>query len=240
MWDAQVEFFAPNYRVVRFDTRGFGRTRTEDIEFSNRADAAAVLEHFGVEQAVVIGCSRGGQIAIDFALELPQRVLALAPVASGPSGYPFEPPDTELSRLVAQSFEAMEAAETARDFVKLTDLEVRLWGDGPNQPEGRMAAPVREKMRAMIRNTYSTRTTEGKPIALNPPAYGRLSEISVPTLIVEGDLDLPSIAEMADAMQRLIPHARRLTMHGTAHLPSMEQPDAFNRALQDFLAQHGL
>jgi len=77
MWDAQVEALAPRYRVIRYDTRGFGRTANEDVEFSNRDDLRAVLEHVGVPRATVLGISRGGHIAIDFTLDSPDRVEAL-------------------------------------------------------------------------------------------------------------------------------------------------------------------
>ena len=240
MWGAQVEYFAPRYRVVRYDTRGYGQTTMDDVEFANHADAAAVLDHLGIAKAVLIGCSRGGGIAIDFTLEYPQRTLALVTVASGPAGFPYKPEDNDLTRFINTTFEAMETAWTARDWETLAALDVRLWGDGPSQPEGRMAAPLREKMQRMCLDRYRSWTTDGKPIELQPPAFERLGEIKVPMLIVDSDLDLPAMPAMAEAMQRAVPHAQRVTIHDAAHLPSMERPDAFNAALDDFLRHNTL
>src|SRR5690242_4972987 len=90
MWDAQVEAFAQRYRVIRYDTRGFGKTRTEETSYSNRQDLYDLLNHLGVEKAYVLGLSRGGQIAIDFTLEHPKMVAALIPVAAGFSGFDFD------------------------------------------------------------------------------------------------------------------------------------------------------
>src|SRR5690349_8638123 len=73
-WDEQVAAFAPHYRVIRYDTRGFGKTRTEPVAFSNRQDLYELLTHLGVEKAYLIGNSRGGQIAFDFTLEHPEMV----------------------------------------------------------------------------------------------------------------------------------------------------------------------
>ena len=56
MWDPQVAALAAHHYVIRFDTRGFGQTTTENVEFSNRADAAALLDHLGVARVTVIGC----------------------------------------------------------------------------------------------------------------------------------------------------------------------------------------
>lgn len=240
MWDAQAEFFAPNYRVIRFDTRGFGRTRTEDVEFSNQADVAAVLDHFGVGQTVVIGCSRGGQIALDFTLEFPQRVRALAPVCAGISGFPYEPTGSAQEKIEEQLFEAMEAAENAGDWEKVADLDVQVWVDGPGQPAGRAATDVREAVRRMCLNNYTTAGPGGKAIPLDPPAAGRLAEINAPALVMIGDLDTSGAQRMAETMAAGIRGAQKRVFAGAAHLPSMEQPDAFNRALQDFLTQHDL
>ena len=59
----------------------------------------------------------------------------------------------------------------------------------------------------------------------------------VPTLILVGDLDLPDLIEIAEAYEREIPGARRVVMHGTAHVPSLERPDDFDRLVLDFLRE---
>jgi len=63
MWDPQIAALAASHYVVRFDTRGYGQSETQNVDFSNRADALAVLDHVGVHKATIIGCSRGGSIA---------------------------------------------------------------------------------------------------------------------------------------------------------------------------------
>jgi pimeloyl-ACP methyl ester carboxylesterase len=106
MWDEHVARFAARHRVIRYDTRGFGRTETDDVEFANRDDAIAVLDHLGVGSAVVVGQSRGAMIALDLALDRADRVDALVSVAGGIGGYEPEladgtsqPPWDELERL---------------------------------------------------------------------------------------------------------------------------------------------
>jgi pimeloyl-ACP methyl ester carboxylesterase len=240
MWEPQVEFFAPNYRVIRFDTRGFGRTRTEDIEFSNRADVAAVLDHFGADQAAVIGCSRGGQIALDFTLEFPHRVCALVPVCAGVSGFPHEPTGSAQEKIEEQLFEAMEAAENAGDWERVADLDVQMWVDGTGQPTGRADVRVREAVRRMCLSNYTAAGPGGKAIPLDPPAAGRLAKINVPALVMIGDLDTSGAQRMAEAMATGIRGAEKRVFAGAAHLPSMEQPDAFNQTLRDFLVRRAL
>src|SRR3954463_5748998 len=125
MWDEQMEAFSERYRVIRYDTRGFGRTTTEDVGFSNRKDLYDLLRHLGVERSYVLGISRGGQIAIDFTIEHPEVVDALIAVAPGISGFQGELTEEEMAL-----FNRMEELWEKEDFEALTDLEVRVWVDG--------------------------------------------------------------------------------------------------------------
>ena len=64
MWDEQVAALRDAYRVIRYDTRGYGKTRVDDVPYSNSADLGLVIDHFGVDSAHVVGLSRGAQIAL--------------------------------------------------------------------------------------------------------------------------------------------------------------------------------
>lgn len=232
MWDQPFAALAAHYRVVRYDARGYGASVTEDVEFSNREDLAHLMTHLGITQAHLLGVSRGGQIAVDFTLERPAMVSALVMVASGPGG--FESPDP-APQAESRQFDEMEAAWTAKDFEQLADLEVRFWVDGPGQPEDRVPARIREHVREMILHNYRTHTVEGKPQPLKPPAAGRLAEIAVPTLIMTGDLDTSHIRAAAGFMAEHIRGGRKVEIPGTAHMLSLEQPEAFIRVVMDFL-----
>ena len=233
MWDDQFAAFAERFRVIRYDTRGYGMSRTEATAFSNRQDVADLLRHLGVERAHVIGVSRGGQIAVDFTLEYPEMVSALIPTAAGLSGYEHQPVEAEAA--LNRTFEEMEAASEAKDWERLVDLEVRVWADGPGQPEGRAPAAVREKVRAMCLDNYRSQIIEPTPRPLEPPAIRRLGEITAPTLVLIGDLDEPACLVIADLMAAGIAGARKIIFPGVAHMIPMEAPEAFNRAVLEFL-----
>ncbi len=234
MWDGPFAAFARSYRVIRYDTRGYGASLTEDVEFSNREDLAALLDHLGITRAHLLGVSRGGQIAMDFTLERPSKVSALIMVASGPGGFHSPDPVPEVETKV---FDEMEAAWEAKEFERLADLELRFWVDGPGQPEGRVPAPIREHVREMILHNYRTHAVEGKPQPLKPPAAARLGEISVPALIVTGDLDTSHIRAASDFITEHIRGARKVVIPGTAHMLSLEQPQTFIQIVQEFLQE---
>lgn len=232
MWDPQWAAFAQRYRAIRYDARGYGKSKTEDVSFSNRQDAYDLLNHLGVDRAYVLGLSRGGQIAIDFTVEHPEKVAALIAVAAGLSGFEGTLTDAEIGLI-----EQMEAAENAQDWERMTDLDVQVWVDGPGQPAGRADQRVREQVRAMCLSNYRTHTIEGQPQPLDPPANERLSAIRVPTLVIVGDLDFSSEIATADRLADGIAGARKEVFHGVAHMVNMEQPERFNRIVLDFLGQ---
>jgi pimeloyl-ACP methyl ester carboxylesterase len=234
MWDDDVPVLAAGHRVVTYDGRGYGRSASTDVAFSNRADIVALLDHLGLDRAALLGCSRGGQIALDFALEQPGRVSALVLVASGPGGLQHDPTPEELVL-----FESEEPMWLAKDWAGVADLDVRLWVDGVGQAPDRVPASIRERVRTMSRANYDAEYPEGQPIVLDPPAAGRLGEVGVPTLIVHGDLDVSAIGAAVEALERGIAGARRVTLPGVAHMVNLERPVELRRVVLDFLAEVG-
>jgi pimeloyl-ACP methyl ester carboxylesterase len=227
MWDDQVAALRDAYRVIRHDTRGFGETETDAVAFSNRADIGALLDHLGEERAHVVGLSRGGQIALDFAIEAPDRVRSLTVVAGGISGR--ESP----AELPAETWEPVEAMWKAKEWQKLTDWETAFWADGPGQPPDRVPE-IRRRVHAWVLQNYLAEKEEGQPQPLDPPAAGRLGELQAPMLVMLGTLDDPGTTESMRHLAASVPGARLEELE-SAHMVNLEHPDRFNRVLRDFL-----
>lgn len=232
MWDEQWDEFARHFRVIRYDSRGFGKSPVaKDHPFSNRQDLYELLKQLGVEKAYLIGLSRSGQIALDFTVEHPEMVDALVWVAGGISGYDgAEPNEAEMA-----SFTEMEALWEKKDLETLSEMETQMWVEGPGQPKGRANPQVRERVHRMISDNYRLHTEEGKPIPLDPPAAGRLHEVSVPTLVIVGDLDTSSTQTSADYLASQVKGAKKIVFEGVAHMVNMEQPERFNKVVLEFL-----
>jgi 3-oxoadipate enol-lactonase len=132
IWDGQMEPFAAAHRVVRYDLRGFGRSSPLERPFSARRDLADLLDVLRIERTALVGCSIGGGLAVDFALEFPTRVSALVAVCAGASGDPTE--DDEATMRALEEAEALAAAGEAE---RALELELRVWtppGDDPAHP----------------------------------------------------------------------------------------------------------
>jgi pimeloyl-ACP methyl ester carboxylesterase len=227
MWEDQVAALKDAYRVIRHDTRGYGETETGAVEFSNRADIAALLDHLGEPAAHVVGLSRGGQIALDFAIESPDHVRSLTVVAGGIGGY--ESPD----EVAAETWEPVEAMWKQKEWDKLTDWETAFWADGPGQSPDRIPE-VRRRVHAWVLENYRAEKEEGQPQPLDPPAVGRLGDLRAPLLVMLGTLDDPGTVESMRHLAASVPGAR-LEEFESAHMVNLEHPDRFNRVLREFL-----
>jgi len=232
-WDPQLPAFAQRHRVIRFDTRGFGRTTTKDVPFSNRDDIGAVLDHLGVERTALLGNSRGGVISVDFTLEHPERVSALIPVAAGISGWESAPTPQEKA-----IWEEYEERYEAKDWDWIIESETAVWADGPGQARDRLPAEIRQQVHDWITESYEQHgTEEPQPRPLEPPADGRLGEIAVPTLVMIGDLDTSDTQAASRRLAAEIPGARLEVFPGVAHMVNLEEPERFERLVLDFLAE---
>ena len=231
-WDEQVPILARDHRVIRYDTRNFGHTTSDDVTFSNRDDLAALLDHLGVEQTALLGLSRGGQIAVDFTLEHPDRVSALIAVAAGLSGFQAEAPPDEQAL-----WEEYERRYEARDWDWIVETETAFWVDGPRQPTTRVSPAIRRRVHDWIADGYRDHAHEElTAVPLEPPAAGRLQEIRVPTLVMVGDLDEGGTVLACRTLARDIPDAHLELFEGVAHMVNLEQPERFTRLLAEFLA----
>lgn len=232
MWDAQVPAFGERYRVIRYDTRGWGRTETEDVAFSDATDAAIVLDRLGADTAHVIGQSRGGSIALDLVLSHPDRVASFVSVAGGIGG--FEAPVDES--VDPPPWDEMERLWEAKDWEALADLETRVWVDGWGQPPDRVDPELRRTVRDWIVEGYRAEKPWGQPQALDPPAVDRLTEVTVPTLVMIGEVDAPAEVAAGEHLAASVKGARRVAFWGVAHMIHMEDPGRFNQVVLDFLA----
>ncbi len=229
MWEAQVDAFSRRYRTIRYDLRGFGRSPVVQGPYSHHADLRALLDALKTDRAILVGCSAGGGVVLDFALENPGRAGALVLVGPAVGGFEFdEAPPEEWDELVA--------ADEAGDLERVSELEVRMWVDGPRRGPEIVDPAVRDLVREM--NLIALRNEAAQPgEELEPevPAASRLCQIQAPTLLIVGDEDRARTLAAADLLERKLPDARKTAMPGTAHLPSMERPEEFNRLVLDFL-----
>lgn len=230
MWDDQFDVFAKDHMVLRYDLRGYGQTAPVEGEFSQHEDLRALLDFLGVERAALVGCSKGGTVAMDLALTYPQRVAALVMVGSTPSGYQSE------DETPPPFWDDLVAAWKAGDLERVAEFEVRLWVDGLARTPDQVDPAIRDKVRVMnLIALQNEKLGLGTERPLDPPAIERLGELHVPLLALVGDMDAPDIVAAASLMVEQIAGAQQAVIAGAAHLPNMEHPAQFNQIVGQFL-----
>ncbi len=232
-WHDVMDRLGPEMDVAAYDRRGFGTTAYRPESHDQVVDLCRVLDALGLERAVLVGNSSGGEVALNAALTHPDRVSALVLVAPAISGAP-QVTEADIEPEVAAIWESLEAADTAGALDALNLGEIRLWLDGPTAPEGRVGGVRRELALDMNRIALHAESpgSEREP----PDAWSRLSELALPTLVVAGDLDLRHLQARCRALAARIPGAELCVLVGAAHLPAFEQPEAFTGVLRSFLA----
>ncbi len=229
-WYPVMEALADRYRMLSYDQRGYGETAYQPEPYSPVDDLRAVLDAAGVDRAVLVGCSRGGQIAAEATFCWPQRVRGLVLIGSAPVGAPS--PDA-LPEQIEGLFEAIEAAETAGDLAEVNRLEAHLWLDGPLTAEHRVGGPARGLFLDMNGRALAA-PAPGQAEEL-PPRWHQLAELSVPTLVLVGEHDLPLLLQRAHAIAATVPAARSAVLTGSAHLPMLDRPEELIHQLTAFL-----
>lgn len=237
MWEPQWSGWADRFTLIRYDHRGLGESADPAPGWSVHGDAAAVLDAAGFGRAIVVGSSMGGRGAIDLALESPDRVTALVTAGSTPSGWQH---DAEL----LGRFEQIEVAYERTGIEAANELELDLWIDGPRDP-GELDPDFREQASVMNRAALEREEAieraggEAEQVQLDPPAAERLAELEAPLLVVTGELDVASVNAGSALLAAQVPGAEAVEIPAATHLPSLEHPEAFERAVLPFLLRFG-
>lgn len=229
MWDSQMAVVAEEgWHAIAYDRRGYGETESADEAFSHVDDLEAVLAALDIHAAVLVGCSMGGGLAVDFALRHPGRVIGLVLLGTSVTGAPWSATQAE------QQIEAAEEDAWERgDRDMLNRVQAHEWLDGPRTQSGRVGGAVRDLFLDMnaLALAKPTLTQEERP----PLAWPRVSEVSAPTLLLVGDEDFTALIDRHEHLSEEMPNAFAAVLEGVAHIPSIERPELVNSMLLEFL-----
>ncbi len=228
MWDDALPALAASHRVIRFDLRGYGDTPLPSGEFVYGADLVALLAALDVPRASIVGVSMGGHVALDVAIAHPELVDRLIVVASGIDGW-------EHSAGMRAEWDVEETAWESGDLDEVAWVNVRTWLDGQTRGPDTVPAALRQRVFEMQRHALDYDNDDAKGGWLAPSRRAALGSIAAPTLVMVGELDQPDFVDIARFLAAEIPGARLQILPGVAHLPPMEDPALFSRAVLDFL-----
>lgn len=224
LWDAAAPLLLPAFRLLRIDARGHGGSDAPAGDYSLAMladDVAAVMADAGVAQAAVAGVSLGGMVAMQLALDHPQRVSALALVCTSATMDPAA---------WAARVDAVRAGGTAG----IADMAIgRFLSPGFARAHPEIADALRDAIARQEDAGYAGAAAAIRDMNLR----SRLSDIAVPVLVVTGAQDVSTpLAGHGEHLLSSIANARHVELAG-AHLPPIEAPGTLATALRGFLAR---
>lgn len=233
-WEPQLAALSGSFRCIAPDLAGFGDSGLPQPGDTSRmsdfaADARALLDHLGIDRAVLCGCSMGGYAALAFAADFPGRLAGLV-LADSRAG--ADTPQGRDGRLVmAQRVLAEDTGFVAESMIP------RLLG--------RTSLERRPEVRAWLEREIAAAPPAGiaaaqRGMAERPDRMDLLPRLAVPALILVGEEDELTPPEESFRMARAIPGARTVVLPEAGHLASRERPDVFNRALDEFLRESSI
>ena len=231
MWDQQVDALSPRWRVIAPDLPGFGRTDPpadpSSITIDGWADlVAGLIEALGVGPAVVGGLSMGGYVALALARRRPDLLagLVLADTRAGPDSPEVVERRTAQQRKVSDGRVAEVLEGMAGTLLSEQTQDER--------PE------VVERTRALMATAPPASIVAALEAMKNrSDSVPHLPSIDVPVLVIVGEHDVPSPPAVASEMADAVPGSALEVIPTAGHLSNLEAPDAFNRALETFLAR---
>jgi 3-oxoadipate enol-lactonase len=229
MWMMQLPAFASRFRCITVDNRGAGLSPLPADPFSMQdmaADVVGVLDHLGIERAHVVGISMGGAIAQHVALQAPERVRSLVLAATWCAPNPYT---DRIAKLGTAIFEALGQDAIAQAFM--------LWLFTPNALiNAPQLAEFAEKTMLEYFPPHATYLAQLAAL-LQHDTRDRIGSIAAPTLVMVGRRDILVPPELSQQIAALMPHAE-LKLLETGHAFNVEEADAFNATILDFLSKH--
>ncbi len=227
MWDAQAELLSDNWRVLRYDQRGHGKTQVTapPYSFDQLADdVVAIWDALGVRRSVFCGLSMGGTTGLGLAIDYDERLAAFIGCDLRCESAPAFTAawDDRIATARAGGMEGMAELTANRWFTE------KFYSDPAN-------APVMDKIKGMIRTTPLDGFI-GCANALQDIQYqARLDRIVVPTLFICGEFDPAANADYIRPMQQAVSGAELHVVPNAGHISNMENPASFNEGLIGFL-----
>ncbi|MFF4270990.1 alpha/beta fold hydrolase [Streptomyces sp. NPDC001536] len=220
-WEPVLPGLAARHRVIRYDARGFGRSPNPTASYSLAEDLRAVLDHFGVGRAVLVGTSMGGVTAVSGALNEPSRVAGLVLLVPGITGYP-DLEDPELTARIAE-------LATAGNMAGLLALSLETWAAAGTPPDAEAAEWLRAAIPAWF-TTYGHQTED-------PPAFPRLGELTMPCTLLLGEKDTARTVRCNEAMAAAIPDCHLVRLPDCDHLPTLRAPEVVRDLVLELCAK---
>ncbi len=237
MWDRQASSLSGSHRVLRYDLRGQGKSEAPSdsikyVQSESVTDLLGLLDHLGIDRAVLVGLSNGGNVSVHFALNYPKRLAGLVICDTGAGS---DDPDAWRQQTGdwASLIENKGTNAFAVQYLHSSVLDLKPFFEREPDMYERMRTTIAASSPVGLANTL--RATVGSRVSLYS-LEERLKSLRVPTLIIVGDRDHLCI-NPSKFLATTIPSAKQVTLENCGHMTNLERTNHFNAALLEFLGR---
>jgi 3-oxoadipate enol-lactonase len=228
MWDPQWQVFAKHHRVIRYDLRGYGGSSLPERRYSHLDDLLALIDFLDADAVHLVGLSLGGRVALRVAAEHPGAVRSLTLADPALDGHSW-------TADWLQRWRKMTEAAKSGDFAAAK----KLWREHLLFEPANKHPKVADALRVMIDRYSGWHLAYPDPgTAPARPVAEQLASISIPTLVLVGEHDMPDFQAIARRLALEMPQAELRTLAGSGHMSNMEAPHTFNELVLGFLQRH--
>ncbi len=228
MWDPQWQPFSARYRAIRYDLRGYGGSSLPDGPYSHVDDLLALIDRLHARPVHLVGLSLGGRVALRMAAQEPESVRSLTLADAAMDGHLW-------------SGEWLQRWRKMTDAAKQGDLRAakQLWQEHTLFKPARRRPEVALALKLMIDRYSGWHLGHPDPgISPDLPVAKTLPRISIPTLVLVGDHDLPDFQGIAQRLAKEMPGATLRIIAGSGHMSNMEAPQVFNELVLEHLQRN--
>jgi len=228
MWAPQWPVFAKAYRTIRYDLRGYGRSSTPRGAYSHVEDALRMIDLLGCGPVHLVGLSMGGRYALRLAQAAPNAVCSLTLADTALDGHAWSEDWLRRWRQMTDAARDGDIA-AAREYW----LRHPLFEPAFEQPESGAA------LETMVARYSGWHWRERDPDSgSSPPTAEVLSRISIPTLMIVGERDLPDFQTIAQRVAAQMPNVQLRTIPAVGHMSNLEAPAEFNRLVLEHIGRY--
>ena len=228
VWFSQIPEFGQHYKTIIYDRRGYGESDGKLDLRKDLDDLNDLLDHLAIDSTYLLGMSQGGRVALRYSINHPERVKALILQCAPLDGY--DPKGREKDQIPLSHYSTLAKQglmKTVRDE----------WMNHPLMHVPTSMISVKKHVREIV-NRYSGEDLTGnimEQMAFPINIFENLQQITMPTLIIQGDEETPLIIDVAHKLQEGIQGSKKSVITGNGHLINLIEPKKYNQAVIDFL-----
>ena len=236
-WDNQFEIFSKDYKVIRYDLRGFGKSSLPDTltPYSHVKDLIALLDFLQLDSVIIVGHSMGGLAAFEFTYSFPGRVYALvfAEGAASLQGFNNQPGSREVGQMFEKVFNIgrTEGVEKGKEAL----MQIGVFKSTVDNPKS-------EKIFKQMVMDYSGWHLRNKnPMqSYKQIEFEAISNLQVPVLLINGELSQDHYHQTMQEMHNYLPNSKLIVLKNSGHMLNLENPDQFNHEVLTFLIENDI